>query len=369
MAVRKYAAEGSLHLYSSGANPLYPSELYLRETLPAIGQMLEHCNVYLITRRRRIIPDPTTLRVETGWLLGDLHVCDAHGWRRVPFRYPLQEADHAGAPDQVTVYADGIGSYLAIHNVLQQRIRLPTYALVAAGECELGSATDLEVLYIGQGIGQGRSKSAIDRLIAHDTLQRILAETLTDAPEMEVIVLMYRFEHAKMHVSTGGDLTLEPTATIAEEVAHFRALHAVQFSRKQQIDLAEAALIHHFQPPYNTTFVNTDFAAKRRMKVLRCLDAQSVTGLIAEISTSNLRSRLWSRTKPPVEISGLFPRGIDRSNIDSAPAEERARILETLHDMVHATIAQIALTTSEERNTFLHGMRWLDEFEDSHEVL
>ncbi len=361
MAVRKYAAEGSLHLYSSGANPLYPSELYLPETLPAIGQMLEHCNVYLITRRRRIIPEPATLRVEAGYLHGELHVREENGWEQVPFRYALHEAHHVGAPDQITVYADGIGSYLAIHNRLQQRILLPTYALIATGECELGSATDLEVLYIGQGIGQGRSKSAIDRLIAHDTLQRILAETLTDAPEMEVIVLMYRFEHAKMHVSTGGDLTLEPTATSAEEVAHFRALRAVQFSRKQQIDLAEAALIHHFQPPYNTTFVNTDFAAKRRMKVLRCLDAQSVTGLIAEISTSNLRSRLWSKARPPMEIADLFPKGIDRSQIDSAPEDERARMLGTLHDMLHATIAQIALTTSEERNTFLHGMRWNDD--------
>ena len=361
MAVRKYAAEGSLHIYSSAANPLYPSELYLPETLPAIRQTLEHCNVYLITRRRRIIPEPRTLRVIAGHLHGELHVSNLHGWTQVPFLYPLHDLHHAGAPDQVTVTADGVGSYLAIQNRLQQRILLPTYALIAAGECELGSATDLEVLYVGQGIGRNRSKSAIDRLIAHDKLQRILAETLTDAPNAEVIVLMYRFEHAKIHVSTGGDLTLEPIATIAEEVTHFRALHATHFTRRQLINLAEAALIHHFQPPYNRTFVNTDFAAKRRMKILNCLDAQSVTGLIAEISTSNIRSRLWSQTRPPVEIADLVPRGIDRSQIDSATEDERARMLDTLRDMMHATIAQIALTTSEERNTFLHGMRWHDE--------
>lgn len=361
MATRKFAAEGSLHLYSSQANPLYPSELYLPERWPEMREGLEHCNIYLITRRRRIVPEPSTLRVEAGWLHGDLHVRHGIGWVQVPFRYRLHEGHHAGAPDSVRITADGVGSYLIVQNHLRQCIRLPTYALLAEAECDLGSATDLEVLYIGQGIGRTRSRIAVDRLVAHDKLQRILAETMTDAPDAEVIVLMYRFEHAKMHVSTGGDLTLEPTATAAEEVEHFRALHAVTFSRKQQIDLAEAALIQHFQPPYNWTFVNSDFAAKRRMKLVNCLDAQDVTGLIVEISTSYLRSRLWSRSRRPVDIDDLFPAGFDASHIAQASSEDRARWQSDLHDMIHAQIAQIALTTTEERNTFLHGMKWLDE--------
>jgi hypothetical protein len=361
MAIRKFAAEGSLHLYSSQANPLYPSELYLPERWPEIREALELCNIYLITRRRRIVPEPSTLRVEAGWLHGDLHIRHQAGWVQVPFRYRLHEGHHAGKPDHVTVAADGVGSYLAVHNHLRQGILLPTYALIAEAECDLGAATDLEVLYIGQGVGRTGNRIAVDRLVAHDKLQRILAETLTDAPDAEVIVLMYRFEHAKMHMSTGGDLTLEPTATITEEVAHFRALQAVTFSRKQQVDLAEAALIHHFQPPYNETFVNSNFAAKRRMKLLNSLDAQDVTGLIVEISTSYLRSRLWSRSRKPVEIDDLFPAGLDGSHIAQASAEDRARWQSDLHDMVHAQIAQIALTTTEERNTFLHGMKWLDD--------
>ena len=361
MATRKFAAEGSLHLYSSQANPLYPSELYLPERWPEIREGLEHCNIYLITRRRRLVPEPSTLRVEAGWLHGDLHVRLGAGWAQAPFRYRLHEGHHAGRPDHVTVAADGIGSYLAVQNHLRQRILLPTYALIAEAECDLGSATDLEVLYIGQGMGRTRSRIAVDRLVAHDKLQRILAETLTDAPDAEIVVLMYRFEHAKMHISTGGDLTLEPTATAAEEVEHFHSLHSVKFSRRQQIDLAEAALIHHFQPPYNSTFVKSDFAAKRRMKLLDSLDAQDVTGLIVEISTSYLRSRLWSRSRKPLEIDDLLPAGFDGSHIAHASAEDRARWQSDLHDMVHAQIAQIALTSTEERNTFLHGMKWLDD--------
>lgn len=360
MATRKFAAEGSLHLYSSQANPLYPSELYLPERWPQIRETLEHCNIYLITRRRRIVPEPSTLRVEAGWLHGDLHVRNGVGWAQVPFRYQLHEGHLAGKRDQVTVAADGVGSYVAIQNHLRQRILLPTYALIAEAECDLGAATDLEVLYIGQAVGRTKSRIAVDRLVAHDKLQRILAETLTDAPDTEIIVLMYRFEHAKMHISTGGDLTLEPTATVAEEVAHFRALHAVTFSRKQQIDLAEAALIHHFQPPYNSTFVNSDFAANKRMKLLSSLDAQEVTGLIVELSTSYLRSRLWSKSRMPVGIDDLFPGGFDGAHIAKASAEDRAQWESDLHDMMHAHIAQIALTTSENRNTFLHGMKWLD---------
>lgn len=261
----------------------------------------------------------------------------------------------------MTVTADGVGSYFAIHNRLGQRIRLPTYALIAEAECDLRSATNLEVLYVGQGRGRTGKKIAIDRLVSHEKLQRILAETLTDAPDAELIVLMYRFEHAMMHISTGGDMTLEPTASAEEERTHFRALQNAKFSRKQRIDLAEAALIQHFQPPYNKTFVNSDFAAKKRMKLLNNLDAQGVTGLIAEISTSYLRSRLWSISRPPIEIEHLFPNGIDLSHLDEASAENRAQALATLHDMLHAQAAQIALTISEERNTFLHGMKWLDD--------
>lgn len=46
---------------------------------------------------------------------------------------------------------------------------------------------NFEVLYVGQAFAEGK-RTAIDRLKSHSTLQKILAETMSDYPDDQVFI-------------------------------------------------------------------------------------------------------------------------------------------------------------------------------------
>jgi len=350
MAKRKFAAEGCLNLYSSEANPLYPSELYSVDHLSGLRDALTMCNLYMITTRRRIFVDPDSLAVTNKTIIGHLLVADDGKWKPIPFCYSLVEAqlDHLGTP--VHIETNEAGSYVHIRGT-RNPITIPTYAIVATSDCELGAHSDLDVLYVGQGIGRTRQRLAVDRLMAHDTFQQILADAVTHAPSHEVIILMFRFEHAQIFVSSGGDLTLDPSASIEDERHHFRAMTdgtlLQKIDRKQRISLAEAALIQHFQPRYNRTLKHSNFTAKKRLKLLQMLDRLDLTGLVVEVCTANIRSRLRSASCSPAGVMEDMPNELDLTKLGSEAKTWR-----------HTHIAKLPLTNADERNTFLHGTRW-----------
>ena len=75
---------------------------------------------------------------------------------------------------------------------LGRNILIPAHVIAAKAECDLGEESDLVVLYVGLGIGRKKARLAIDRLISHSKLQRILAETLCNSPHFEILLLLYR---------------------------------------------------------------------------------------------------------------------------------------------------------------------------------
>lgn len=103
----------------------------------------------------------------------------------------------------------------------------------------LPTDTDLRVMYVGQGIGRKGTRTAVDRLRAHSTLQRILAEMSTYFPSSEVLLLLYRFEHGRTIISNGGNMNVEPLSSIAEDTLHFNRLSNVKLKRADMVSLAE----------------------------------------------------------------------------------------------------------------------------------
>ena len=349
MDTRKFALEGSLHLFSSEASMISPAELYMVKHRSDIREALALCNLYVITRRPRIFvsPNPTSMHIEANTLSGSFLMQRSQAWESISFRYPLPEGI-------VDVAVDEIGSSILLIDSDGHRIFTPSHVLVATAESPLGDAKDLEVLYVGIGQGRKNPRIAIDRLANHATLQRILSETLAFTPASEILLLMFRFEHHRKYMSTGGDLNLVPTSGASEELQHWQNMSNATFDRRQRVELAEAALIRHFDPIYNDTFTRTDFARNKRIKLLRGLERQGLTGLIAELSTANLGSRLWSPSCPAPRAEDMFPAGIDLARA-SEKSEEAKQLIKSI---THTHFAQVPLTTSEERNTFLHGMRW-----------
>ncbi|MEW6703784.1 MAG: hypothetical protein AB1430_02910 [Pseudomonadota bacterium] len=238
------------------------------------------------------------------------------------------------------------------------QIPIAAHRLVAEAASSLThEERDLHVLYVGQGIGRSKKRSALERLLDHSTLQRILADVNALHPSNEVLLLLYRFEHQKAFLSTGGDLRLDPRSTADEELAHMHRMTSTKMSRRSQVALSEAALIRYFQPYYNVKLKESRFATGNRIAVLREVLKNDMTGVIVEICSSSAGSRLRSESAVPRELSSLFDtEALTGSRLDSDDMRRAWR--EQLHQMAHTHYAQFALTTPQERDTFMHGTIW-----------
>lgn len=355
---RLYALEGGVHLYSSLPMALTPGDLYHAKANPKLRQALINCNIYIIANRRRIYIDPDNFSLEGSFLHGYFVVQRVNGFEKIPFKWHVLESVNANADLDVAVALSGTHVCVIIEG---QKSLVASHIVIASAESELTvHDRDLEVLYVGQGIGKSNKRNAIDRLLNHSTLQRILAENSTYYPEAEIQLLLYRFEHGQTFMSTGGDLSAEPMASVDEERAHMMRMNTVHLTRHEKVALAEAALIRHFQPWFNIQLKKSDFAARKKIAVLERLLKKDMTGLIVELCTSNLNSRLMTANAAPPNLSELFaPEALNGGRLTSE--EDKLEWSAELHAMAHSHYAKFALTTPEERDTFMHGTIWNGE--------
>jgi hypothetical protein len=366
--IRKFLAEAGVHLYSSGANVFRPSDLYNHGQDSNVRAALEGCNIYLICRRRRISIDPYTLSVSDGLLKGkfrlhgeDFFEFESHKFRQrecltdqegQPFRFISAKATNSTGFDVLA--RDGYG----------RSVMIPAHALIANSINDLPErSTSLEVLYVGLAYGKQGKRLAVDRLVDHTTLQRILAESAQRHPCDEVLLLFFRYEHAKNILSTAGDPSVEPTASSDEEQQHLFNSGHVKIDRRTRITLAEATLINYFKPQYNILHKESfrPFRMKR-LKLLKRLFEHDLSALIVEINTSNMRAKLFSAharladRRPALDkkvIDRLQSKSwLEENGIGTAEAEQYAA------DMTHAHIAAFPLYEKSERETFLHELPW-----------
>ncbi len=361
-ARRLFVTEGSVHLYSSLPIALSPADLYDARTDELFRKTIADCNIYVIGSRERILIQPGQFTFADNILHGLFVVMRASGMVHVPFRWNLVETWLRIGDSVKCVGVLPSGTHLVVET---QRgpMRVPAHFVVANADSALNyEDCDLEVIYVGQGIGRSQRRTALDRLLKHSTLQRILAEATTYLPSLEVLLLLYRFEHRRVFMSTGGDLQADPLSTWEEESAHLERMRTLTFSRHAQVALAEAALIRHFRPYYNEQLKDTNFAAPKRIKALEQLLQKDISGLMVEIASANIRSRLRSANALPNDLAELFgPEVLSDERLESE--EMRQQWAEEVKLMAHTQYANFPLTTPEERDTFLHGVIWNGETE------
>ena len=355
---RLYVSEGGVHLYSSLPTVMRPSDLYTIKENPHLKGVVEHCNIYLITARARIFVDPSLFTFEGGVMGGSFIVAREHGPERVGFGWTvLGNPFGDGTPVHDVAVAQN-GTQVALIDASGRGTMVPVLRLVAEARSALTDADrDLEVLYVGQGIGRSKQRTALDRLLNHSTLQRILADAVTLMPNMEILLLLYRFEHHKKIMSTGGDLMAEPIATPDEELAHMRRMSDATIPRPGRIALAEAALIRYFQPHYNVQIKQSDFAARQKLGILKQVLKADLTGVLVEICSANIRSRLQTTSAPPRDMREIFSPEMLAGGALEDP-EHKKEWQEQLQQMAHSHFANFALTTPQERDTFMHGTLW-----------
>lgn len=323
---------------------------------PLAREQLIGSNIYLIVCRPRILVGQDGFGLDGEVLYGTLLVGREGEWHKVPFRYKLQFEHHLGRPDCCEVVVLPAGTHVLVKNERAEAL-IAAHVIVSLADCDLrDEERDLHVLYVGQGVGKNQQRLAVDRLSSHSTLQRILADFHTLHPAMEILILLYRFEHTRKLYSSGGDLTLAPQATEQEEKEHFYKLEQSVFERRRRITLAEAALINYFKPTYNDVFKNTNFAMPKRLKFLESLVHQDMVGLIVEVSASNMRARLYSEYQSPsnLDAESLEKMKVFIKDVDRCTNEMRA----DLEHQIRTHVISIPLSSAGERDSFLHGTRW-----------
>jgi len=364
--VRMFLAEGAVHLYSSDPIILTTADLRYASVRPELRDLVSGCNIYLIACRPRLLIEQGTCFRE-GMLCGRFLVLRKNGWARVPFEMALPN-DVDALIENIEVYTAASGTHVMLEtrDEAKRRYLMPVHRIIASANADLADEErDLNVLYIGQAIGHKKSRSAVDRLRRHETLQAILADYHTYHPEREILLLLYRFENQRVLISTGGDLRLKPVASEAQERMHLRKMSGAYLNRKECISLAEAALINYFKPVYNKIFKKTNFSRASRIKTLRSALREELVGVIVEICTVNAGARLISEDCAPGhnDILDSMEVGMRERLEEGIDAQLYQDVCSEVRRMKHTHYARFALTTIQERETFLHGTVWLDSDE------
>jgi hypothetical protein len=157
---------------------------------------------------------------------------------------------------------------------------------------------DLEVLYIGQAYGSDGSRTAVDRLQNHSTLQGIYAEAIRNSPDQEVWMVLCSFEPYLLASFDGRSKNY--ATTLHQDDAHIHQVISTAITEQQEINFTEAALIKYFQPEYNKVYKDS-FPNPAHSTYSECYDVD-LNMVSVEVQTEELRLKLWSEAAKPAWV-------------------------------------------------------------------
>jgi hypothetical protein len=157
----------------------------------------------------------------------------------------------------------------------------------------LTNAINFEVKYIGQAYGQDGSRNAIDRLLKHETLQKI---SLKGVPHgYRLTLLLLEIEPSNQLITS-----INPFANNTQ-YGGTRIKNGLKklfnTTEEERISLYEAALIRYFYPDFNKEF--KDSFPSTKLKILRDCYEKDFSAVVAEICIDDLPFRLWSSAVEP----------------------------------------------------------------------
>ena len=152
---------------------------------------------------------------------------------------------------------------------------------------------NFEVLYVGQSFGEDGDRDAIDRLLKHETLQKISLTRKQPGAKLAVLLLSLPEQHSSI-------TTFNPRA-IKRNFDESRIALGVEKMReateKERITLFEASLIRYFRPEFNDRF--RDSFPSTKNKVLKACYDKDILALLAEISFSEMPFKFFSKHVKP----------------------------------------------------------------------
>lgn len=248
----------------------------------------EYFHIYMVAKRPLIMFHTTSYDIEDGIFNGMIRIAFNDTFRNVRIQIPFEETI-------TKVDFEMNDQYIIIETAKQQVTKVHAAFVLQTflSQCDLDSPVlDLEVLYIGRSFGNKEmpTREVFDRLKHHETVQRIYSEKSWDS---DIWLTAWRF-------TPNSIAFIDPTDTDDFLMKYIHDLvdskknntRFLQISDKQNIAVAEAALINYFKPPYNKNFKHNFPSSEHEYKECYELDLDYV---MVELDTAGLGFRLWSQ--------------------------------------------------------------------------
>ncbi|MCA6380691.1 MAG: hypothetical protein IM574_01790 [Cytophagales bacterium] len=290
----KFSSEGAVIMFLEKYQLLQQTDLkdYAKHQTTFTDR--DPCNIYFILKRSRVTISPESFKVNSDHLRLDFEIHKQNEKIILPIKSLKPKTDReislkANYPYNVFEIYDGNEPILKakaatfLDNI--QRI-------IPVDIPEL----DLEVLYVGQSIGDDGKRTAIDRLPQHSKLQNIYAEAISQHPDSEIWLLLTSFQQKNIAAANGQIRTKGNEKEELKRFLNFTNNQYMTFSDEQKINFTEAALIRCFEPLYNEKYKKS-FPDPDHISYSECYSLD-LNAIVIEVDTSEIKRCLFTEKKP-----------------------------------------------------------------------
>lgn len=291
LQISKYSEEFVLEFFSVDRFVFRASDVFRLDdhSNQDLLDRLDNCHVYFLTKRPRLSLVPNTVHLSTESISFDAEWSVEGVKQRDTLKLPRNAFDAAEHSFAVSPFPH---RELISYNASGQAIIGTLFATSVHLFQKLpNEVRDLKVVYIGKGL----RNSARDRLMHHETLQKILGDINSNDPDAEAFVVAHAFKYRKPVMVVKG---IPAEITGDQALARRKKAASYQPSLEEQVSLIEATCISYFQTSeYNNHYL--DFP-RRHHRVLRPIYDADFAFLSVQVDHERIGGqRLYSQTIPP----------------------------------------------------------------------
>jgi hypothetical protein len=271
-----FDVEHALGIYAFSHCTIPAEGIYDKEALAPLMSVIESCHIYII-----------------GYMPVINFIDALQKDRKLNLKFTVADNEFTVSydlPDGLSLKREG--ELLYLEDALGKRYWPNEHEMLLRLSSE-SKLVKFEVKYIGQAYGQDGSRNALDRLLKHETLQKI---ALKGVPEGHRISLLMLAIQPNSQLFT----LFNPFAQNQDEgEARIKSGLDKLFNTTEQerISLYEAALIRYFYPEFNIEF--KDSFPSTNLKILQDCYEKDFSTIVAEICIDDLPFRLFSKQVEP----------------------------------------------------------------------
>lgn len=269
---KAFDVEHALVMYATSYVTMPAAWIYESDTIAPLQEQIRNCHIYLIGLMPKV--DLLDAMRDEQELVTNFQILN----KRHELRWPLPPNTTFGGNSEMGWY---------IEDAQGERF-FPSETASITRLCKEHQAIDFKVLYIGQAFGEDGTRSALDRLQKHETLQKIAVKGIPDG--YVLTILMLAIEPANQLITMFNPWAKNKTQGTERIKNGLDKLFDT--NEAERTTLYEASLIRYFQPPFNKEFKNS--FPSTNMKLLRDCYNKDFSTLVAEISIDGLPFVLFS---------------------------------------------------------------------------